>query len=266
MKKLSRFFILVIAVLFLFSCEKDGGEKKAENPDEANEVTETSDASDANEITPPTPQEIGQAYGLILADMIKKQELDLDIEALKNSYKQALKTEISDDKKQLSFLTINSAMSIAYEKRKERVKKEGEEFLAKNAKRKEVETFESGLQFETIEEGAGIVPGANFTCKIHYKGSFVDGEEFDNSHDHNEGEPVDIDTNMVIPGWQEGLGKMKVGGKYKLFVPYELGYGEEGLRSPHGSELIPPCSVLIFEIEIFDAKPKKGQAPESPKK
>ena len=126
-------------------------------------------------------------------------------------------------------------------------KAEGEQFLEENAKRKEVKTTASGLQYEVLEEGNGPKPTATSTVKVHYEGTLIDGTKFDSSYDR--GEPIEFPLNGVIKGWTEGLQLMSVGSKYKLYIPYQLGYGEYG--SPGA---IPPYAALIFTVELLDIK------------
>ncbi len=121
---------------------------------------------------------------------------------------------------------------------------EGEKFLAENKKREGVQETPSGLQYEVITMGTGQKPGPLDVVRAHYTGMFLDNTKFESSLDKNE--PVEFAVNGVIPGWQEGLQLMPVGSKFKLYIPYELGYGEAG------SGPIPPYSTLIFEIELLD--------------
>ncbi len=122
---------------------------------------------------------------------------------------------------------------------------EGEKFLAENAKRDGVITLPSGLQYEILVEGNGPKPSATSTVKTHYKGTLLDGRVFDSSYDR--GEPTSFPVNRVIAGWTEALQLMPVGSKWKLFIPYNLAYGERG-----AGQLIGPFETLIFEIELLD--------------
>lgn len=123
-------------------------------------------------------------------------------------------------------------------------KVDGEKFLAANGKRAEVKTTATGLQYEVLEATIGQKPKATDTVKVHYEGTLIDGTVFDSSY--RRGEPVKFGLNQVIKGWTEGLQLMSVGSKYKLYIPYQLGYGEQGAG---GS--IPPYAALIFTVELL---------------
>jgi FKBP-type peptidyl-prolyl cis-trans isomerase len=122
---------------------------------------------------------------------------------------------------------------------------EGEKFLAENAKRPGVIKTTSGLQYEVIKEGTGERPTAEQTIKIHYDGTLINGRKFDSSRDR--GEPIVYPLNQLIKGWIEGVQLMKVGTHFKLYVPYNLGYGEQG-----SGENIPGGSALIFDLELIE--------------
>lgn len=130
------------------------------------------------------------------------------------------------------------------EKKAKMAAKEGEDFLAENAKREGVQVTASGLQYEVITMGEGEKPSATTEVTVHYKGTLIDGKTFDSSYDR--GQPATFGLNQVIPGWTEGLQLMPVGSKFKFYIPYQLAYGERGAG---GS--IPPYSALIFEVELI---------------
>ena len=117
-------------------------------------------------------------------------------------------------------------------------------FLAENSAREGVVTTDSGLQYEVIEAGDGPKPGPDDTVEVHYRGTLVDGTEFDSSY--NRGETVSFGVGQVIPGWTEALQLMPVGSKYKLVIPPELGYGAGG-----AGQAIGPNAALIFDVELI---------------
>ena len=132
----------------------------------------------------------------------------------------------------------------------EAVKVESKKFLEENAKKEGVKTTESGLQYTVIKEGEGAKPKATDTVKVHYKGTLVDGTEFDSSY--KRGEPISFPLNGVIKGWTEGLQLMPVGSTYRFFIPSDLGYGDRGAGAD-----IPGGAALIFDVELIEINPQK---------
>jgi FKBP-type peptidyl-prolyl cis-trans isomerase len=127
---------------------------------------------------------------------------------------------------------------------------EGEKFLAENGKREGVKTTASGLQYEVLKKGDGAKPAATDTVTVHYRGTLLNGKEFDSSYSRNE--PTSFPLNQVIPGWTEGLQLMNVNSKYKFFVPSKLAYADRGAGSDIG-----PNATLIFEVELLSIGDKK---------
>ena len=120
----------------------------------------------------------------------------------------------------------------------------GEAFLAENAKREGVKVTESGLQYEVLEGTIGQKPKATDKVRVHYEGTLIDGTVFDSSY--KRGESITFGLNQVIKGWTEGLQLMSIGSKYKLYLPYQLAYGERGAGAN-----IPPYAALIFTVELL---------------
>ncbi|MEE9255485.1 MAG: FKBP-type peptidyl-prolyl cis-trans isomerase [Pseudomonadales bacterium] len=125
----------------------------------------------------------------------------------------------------------------------------GETFLADNRERDGVTTTRSGLQYEVIRSGDGPSPSAGDRVKTHYRGELIDGTVFDSSYER--GQPMTFRVNQVIGGWTEALQLMKVGAKWRLFIPSELGYGPRGAAAGR----IPPNAVLVFEVELLQINP-----------
>jgi len=121
----------------------------------------------------------------------------------------------------------------------------GVKFLANNAKRPEVKQTASGLQYEVLREGNGPKPTESSTVKIDYEGFLINGTRFDGSR--GRGEPLTMEVNRFIRGWVEGLQLMPTGSRYKFYIPYQLGYGEQG-----SGETIPGGSALIFDVELLE--------------
>jgi FKBP-type peptidyl-prolyl cis-trans isomerase len=132
----------------------------------------------------------------------------------------------------------------------------GDAFLAANKNNPGVITLPDGLQYKVLATGTGVTPTADATVTVNYRGTFLDGTEFDSSA--KAGHPVQLQANHVIPGWTEALTNMMVGSKWQLFVPSELAYGERGNRG------IPPNSALIFEVELVDTKTSPPPPPAAP--
>jgi FKBP-type peptidyl-prolyl cis-trans isomerase len=124
---------------------------------------------------------------------------------------------------------------------------EGEAFLAENAEKPGVTTLPSGLQYQVLAEGEGEPPAATDSVTVHYRGTLIDGTEFDSSYAR--GEPASFPLERVIRGWTEGLQLMRPGAKYRLFVPSELAYGEGSAGSKIG-----PGSTLVFEVELLSVQ------------
>jgi FKBP-type peptidyl-prolyl cis-trans isomerase FklB len=129
-------------------------------------------------------------------------------------------------------------------------------FLAENAEQEGVVSLPSGLQYKVIQAGSGRQPGPEDQVTVHYRGTLIDGREFDSSH--KRGKPASFTLDRVIAGWREGLPLMAEGAKWQLFVPPELGYGES--KSPQ----IPPNSVLVFEVELLSVDSPVTELPGVP--
>lgn len=124
-------------------------------------------------------------------------------------------------------------------------RQKGVDFLAANAKKPGVVTLESGLQYKVLKSGNGPSPKATDTVSTHYRGTLIDGTEFDSSYKRNM--PTSFPVNRVIPGWTEALQKMKVGDRWQLYIPSELAYGARG-----AGDVIGPHETLIFDIELLE--------------
>jgi len=152
------------------------------------------------------------------------------------------------NKPQVSFQEAQQAVNRFFAELEEKAsvaaKAAGETFLAENAKRPGVKVTPSGLQYEVLDATIGQKPKATDTVRVHYEGTLPDGTVFDSSY--KRGEPISFPLNGVIAGWTEGLQLMSVGSKYKLFIPYHLGYGERGAGAS-----IPPYSALVFTVELL---------------
>lgn len=195
---------------------------------------------------------IGVTYGSGFAEQLKTfPGGEANKDALVAGFVEALngkETKITADKAQevIQAYFTNAAMKDAA-----KAKEEGEKFLEENKAKEGVKTTPSGLQYKVITEGTGEKPTEKSTVTVHYKGTLLDGTEFDSSYSRNE--PTKFTVNQVIPGWTEGLQLMPAGSKYIFWIPSELAYGERG-----AGQQIKPNSVLTFEVELISVEdPKK---------
>ena len=188
---------------------------------------------------------VSYSLGVNIGENIKKQFEDINLENFEDGIKDVLETEkeakISDNQAQA---IISSYFSKKQQKESESVIEKGISYLQENAKREGVITLESGLQYEIINDGSGLKPNIDDNVTTHYHGTLVDGTVFDSSVDR--GEPASFPVGGVIKGWTEALQLMNVGSKWKLYVPYDLAYGERGAGAQIG-----PYSTLIFEVELI---------------
>lgn len=191
------------------------------------------------------------AIGVSIGSMVGGIDLgDLNYQQFVNGFKDINK---GNDLK-INDMDINRLISEYLEKRaafasEESLKnvEEGKVFLEKNKTKPGVVTTESGLQYQILAEGSGANPTAEDVVEVHYVGTLINGEEFDSSY--SRGETATFGLNQVIPGWTEGIQYVKEGGKIKLWIPSELGYGDRSAGK------IPPHSTLVFEVELVKINP-----------
>lgn len=178
---------------------------------------------------------------------------DLDMAMITRGMMDALKQvdpQVTQDDVQAAFEAFQKKMQERQAAKQQAVatknKEEGEKFLAANKDKEGVKTTESGLQYKVLKAGEGDSPDANDTVTVHYKGTLIDGTEFDSSY--KRGEPTSFPVNGVIKGWTEALQLMKPGAKYELYIPSDLAYGVNG---PRPGSPIGPNATLIFEVELI---------------
>ena len=195
-------------------------------------------------------QKVSYAIGMDIGSNFKRQELDIDPKALAAGLADTLagKSQMTEDQQKQVLTEFRTQMMAKMEVKQksegEKNAKEGEAFLAGNAKKEGVKTTASGLQYKVLKSGAGKTPKATDTVKVHYHGTLVDGSVFDSSVQR--GEPATFPVDQVIPGWTEVLQLMKEGDKWQVYIPGKLAYGE---RSP--SPKIGPNSTLVFDVELL---------------
>lgn len=184
---------------------------------------------------------LGMGIGQNLLSMgVKDMNVEDFIKGINDVLKGA-KLEMSHSEAQL---VVNEHFRKLAEEAYAQNKASGEAFLAANAKKEGVVTLPSGLQYEVIVEGSGKKPSASDRVQCHYEGTLIDGTIFDSSI--KRGEPAVFGVNQVIKGWVEALQLMQEGAKWRLYIPYDMAYGEHG-----AGEMIPPYSALIFDVELI---------------
>jgi FKBP-type peptidyl-prolyl cis-trans isomerase FklB len=210
-------------------------------------------AADAPGITG-EKEKLSYSIGMDIGENLKRGSVEVDPDLLAKGLKDSYgggKTLLTEDEARQAIMTFQKAMMAkqaeAMKKLGEKNKAEGEKFLAGNAKKEGVKTLPSGLQYKEIAPGTGKSPKATDTVTAHYKGTLIDGTEFDSSY--KGGQPATFQVSGVIPGWTEALQLMKEGAKWKLFVPSNLAYGERGAGREIG-----PNATLIFEVELISVK------------
>ncbi|MEN8178828.1 MAG: FKBP-type peptidyl-prolyl cis-trans isomerase [Pseudomonadota bacterium] len=186
------------------------------------------------------------SLGYELGKDIKRQELKLTSEILLQGATDA----IEGNKPLVNSRERQKALKAIKVKRTQENLEKSQAYLAENGKKEGVLTLESGLQYKVIQAGEGKTPGATDTVTVHYRGTLIDGAQFDSSHDR--GKPSTFKVNKIIKGWSEALQLMKEGAKWELTIPPELGYGKRG-RKP-----IPSNSALLFEVELISVKQKSS--------
>ncbi|HEY8270826.1 MAG TPA: FKBP-type peptidyl-prolyl cis-trans isomerase [Pseudobdellovibrionaceae bacterium] len=212
------------------------------------------------------------AIGQQIGGNMKQQNIEIDTDVMAMAMKDAIKgdSKMTKEEIQQAMMKLQESAMKKQQEAGEENKKKGAEFLEKNKTAEGVKVTASGLQYKVEKEGDGKMPTKTDTVKAHYKGTLIDGTQFDSSYDR--GQPAEFPVQGVIPGWSEALQLMKVGSKYKLFIPPELAYGASGRPG------IPANSVLVFDVELMDivkpgadaaaaAKPEaKAKAEAKPKK
>lgn len=197
---------------------------------------------------------LSYSMGLDIGRGLKRQSIDVDPEIMARGLRDAFangKPLLTDSEIRKIKEEFQKELTARHQEQSkiivEKNKKEGEEFLAENKKKKDVVTLPSGLQYRIITEGTGKIPKANDTVVVNYRGTLIDGTEFDSSY--RRGEPATFTVSGIIPGWVEALQLMKEGSKWQLFVPSNLAYGERGTEG-----IIGPNATLIFEVELISIK------------
>ncbi|MBW8192075.1 FKBP-type peptidyl-prolyl cis-trans isomerase [Neiella marina] len=193
-------------------------------------------------------QKASYGVGRQMGDQLAQQAFEgVDIAAVQQGLADSLRGEefaVPADQINAAFAVIQERMQELEKTKHASVIKEGEVFLSDNAAKDGVEVTESGLQYEVLTAGDGAQPTSGDKVNVHYHGTLIDGTVFDSSVAR--GEPISFPVTGVIPGWVEALQLMTVGSKWRLTIPHNLAYGEQGAGGA-----IPPYSVLVFEVELL---------------
>jgi len=256
-----RSILIFVAAITLFgsSCQQ-AGEQNAKRA-EKKEITKADLKTEDDNIS--------YSLGFSMGSRFIRDGLAINLEMFQEGMKDGFtgsKQMLDDEEMQKTMMALQQKMMAKrqtehmkeMEERKnlgEANKEKGEKFLEANKAKEGVTTLESGLQYKILKKGTGASPKATDTVKCHYKGTTIDGEEFDSSY--KRGEPATFALNTVIKGWTEGLQLMKEGGKWQFFIPPELAYGEMGSGPQIG-----PNEVLIFEVELLGIEKPKTEEPQ----
>mgnify|MGYP000259422312 CR=1 FL=1 len=194
-------------------------------------------------------ERVSYGIGRQMGDQLASNPFEgLHIDSVLNGLADALNGQASpvpQDLMEAAFQEISTKMQAQQAEQAKVLSAEGEKFLAENAKRDEVTVTESGLQYEVLTDAEGEKPAQASTVRTHYHGTLINGEVFDSSYDR--GQPAEFPVGGVIAGWTEALQMMSVGAKWRLYVPYNLAYGEQGAGG-----VIGPYATLIFDVELLE--------------
>ncbi|MBF4454330.1 FKBP-type peptidyl-prolyl cis-trans isomerase [Acinetobacter sp. SK-43] len=202
----------------------------------------------------PQKDQLGYSYGYLMGKGNTETLKDLNIETFVLGLEDAIKGKPAtlSDEQMATVLNqykkrLEAKQLVEFQEQAEKNAQEGKNFLAENAKKPDIITTKSGLQYQVLQQGTGKSPKLTSTVKVNYEGRLIDGTVFDSSIARNH--PVEFKLNQVISGWTEGVQTMKEGGKSRFFVPSNLAYGDVG-----AGDAIGPNSTLIFDIELLEVK------------
>ena len=202
-------------------------------------------------------EKVSYSIGMNIGFNLSRQKVDINPDMLAAGIKDAIagKPLLTQDQVKEVMAQFEKDMEQKQKQAGEKNKTDGAKFLEENKKKPGIKTTASGLQYKVVKEGTGAQPKPTDMVTVNYRGTLIDGTEFDSSY--KRGQPATFPVNGVIKGWTEGLQLMKVGSKYQLFVPANLAYGERSVSPELG-----PNATLIFEVELLDAKPPPTPAPQ----
>ena len=251
--------VLVCLTVMLVNAAEEDTKKDVNEPQIIVQAT-----AEKAEIFKTEMDKVSYIIGTQMAGNLKKAEIDVNLESLMQGLKDTLEgTKLAMGQDEMTKIYAGWQQKMRAKQAAKKAKEGAENlaagtvFLESNKAKEGVKVLPSGLQYKVIKEGTGNTPTATDKVKTHYKGTLIDGTEFDSSYKRNR--PAEFGVKGVIKGWTEALQLMKVGGKWELYIPAELAYGQRGRPS------IPANSTLIFEIELLDivtaAAPAKAAQP-----
>jgi FKBP-type peptidyl-prolyl cis-trans isomerase FklB len=199
---------------------------------------------------------VSYSIGLNIGFNLSRQKVEVNPDVLTAGIKDAIagKPQLTPDQVKDVMAQFEKDMEQKQKEAGEKNKTDGAKFLEENKKKPGIKTTASGLQYKVVKDGTGTPPKATDTVKVNYRGTLIDGTEFDSSY--KRGQPVSFPVNGVIKGWTEALQLMKPGSKYQLFIPSSLAYGERSVSPDLG-----PNATLIFEVELLEVQPPGTPAP-----
>lgn len=251
--------MIALAVAGLAGCNHEQAKQETKP---ATEVTQQSAQTNLNTVEQKESYSIGASIGSYMANHVAEQEamgMPVDKKLVVEGFSNGLKGELQLTEEEMQTVLqnldkkLNEKRTAQAEELASKTMADGKKFMEENAKQPGVKTTASGLQYQVIEEGKGPKPTADDTVEVNYRGTLVDGTEFDSSY--KRGETIKFPLDRVIPGWTEGLQLMPVGSKFKFVIPPQLAYGDRDTGT------IPANSTLVFEVDLVKiVKPEANEA------
>jgi FKBP-type peptidyl-prolyl cis-trans isomerase len=252
--------LLTIAMFASAAFAQQSAQKPATGTPPAGEAKTQSAPPAPNPALPTQKDKVSYAIGMNIGKQLHHQSIDVDTNVILQGLKDALaggKTQLTDDEAQSTLVALQTEVReremAKRQKDAETNKKASDAFLAANKSKPGVIALPSGLQYKVLKEGTGPKPSADDIVETNYKGTLINGTEFDSSY--KRGETAKFPVNHVIKGWTEALQLMPVGSKWELYVPPDMAYGERG-----AGDAIGPNEALVFEVELIGIQPKTEPA------
>jgi FKBP-type peptidyl-prolyl cis-trans isomerase len=261
----------ILVLLFIATAVRAEDSKPSASPAASASPSASAPSAESNQSLKDEKDKLSYSVGVDIGRTIQRLNVDLNQGPLTQGILDVLGNRpmaLSDDELQQRLQAFQQKLAQKQEEAlaqkqqdmkasAEKNKAEGKKFLDDNAKKDGVTTLPDGLQYKVIKQGTGEKPKATDVVEVNYRGTFIDGKEFDSSEKN--GGPVSFPVNEVIKGWSEALTLMPIGSKWQLFIPSELAYGDEG-----EGEDIQPGSTLVFDVELLGIKKEEAQPAPSP--